>query len=206
MALADDVTRASQAQAAAERMVAVGRAYLLTYEPDLLARAQAAEAKLARTLRTIVSTTEGDEERQRLDPLMASAKRYRDAFAAQLSGEKAPHEPRDVADSLRKQLIPACDEVVAGLDALLSRRLGQLESLRASGRDLRATTLDVMLVLGVLGVVASMLFAWLVATRTRDLISQPFEPDVSPVRPPGGARFSGAHRLSRRTTSVRQRP
>ncbi len=203
--LADDVTRASQAQAAAERMIAVGRGYLLTHEPDFLARAQAAEAKLTRTLRTIVSTTESAEERQPLEPLMVSAKRYRDVFAALLSGEKAPHEPREVADALRKQLIPARDELVAGLDALVSRRLGQLESLRATAREVRATTLDVMLVLGALGVAASMIFAWLVVTRTRDLISQPIASDVSLVRGPNGARVPCAHRLSWRALSVRPR-
>src|SRR5579862_979317 len=40
---ADDLMHASQAQFAAERMVAVGRGYLLTREPELLARAKEAE-------------------------------------------------------------------------------------------------------------------------------------------------------------------
>ena len=53
MALADDVIRVSQAQVAAERMVVVGRAYLLTKEPRLLARAQAASAKLEQTLQVL---------------------------------------------------------------------------------------------------------------------------------------------------------
>jgi hypothetical protein len=206
VALADDVTRASQAQAAAERMIAVGRGYLLTHEPELLVRAQAAEVKLTRTLRTIVSTTDEAEERQRLDPVMAFAKRYRDTFAVLLSGEKAPREPREVAESMRKQLIPARDDLVAGLDELVARRLGQLESLRSSARDLRSTTLDVMLGLGGLGVVASMLFAWLVATRARELGSQRFEPGVVQIRPPDGARVPGPHRLSRRPPSARSRP
>ncbi len=205
VALADDVTRASQTQASAERMLAVGRGYLLSHEPDLLARAQAAEAKLTRTLRTIVSTTDDAEERQRLDPLMVSAKRYRDVFVALVSGENAPKEPRDVAESLRKRLIPARDELVVGLDALVARRLGQLQSVRSSARELRATTLDVILALGVLGVVASLIFAWLVATRARDLSSRPFGPDVSLVRGPNGARLLPAHRLSRRALSVRSR-
>ena len=56
VALTNDVTRASQAQAAAERMVAVGRGYLVTHEPALLVHAQAAEAKLVRTLQTISSS------------------------------------------------------------------------------------------------------------------------------------------------------
>ena len=187
-------------------MIAVGRGYLLTHEPELLVRAQAAEVKLTRTLRTIVSTTDAAEERQRLDPLMASAKRYRDTFAVLLSGEKAPREPREVAEAMRKQLIPARDDLVAGLDELVARRLGQLESLRSSARDLESTTLDVMLGLGGLGVVASMLFAWLVVTRARDLGSQRFEPGVAQIRPPDGARVPGPHRLSRRPPSARSRP
>ena len=126
VALADDVTRASQAQAAAERMIAVGRGYLLTDEPELLARAQAAEVKLTRILRSIVANTAAADERLRLDPLMAAAKRYRDTFGTLLSGDDAPLEPKEVAESMRKQLIPARDDLVAGLDELVARRLGQL--------------------------------------------------------------------------------
>ena len=206
VALADDVTRASQAQAAAERMIAVGRGYLLTDEPELLARAQAAEVKLTRILRSIVANTAAADERLRLDPLMAAAKRYRDTFGALLSGDDAPLEPKEVAESMRKQLIPARDDLVAGLDELVARRLGQLESLRSSARDLRSTTLDVMLVLGGLGVVASMLFAWLVVTRARDLGSQRFEPGLSPVRSSNDTRLSAAHRVSRRAITTRPRP
>ena len=51
-----------------------------------------------------------------------------------------------------------------------------------------------MLVLGGLGVVASMLFAWLVVTRARDLGSQRFEPGLSPVRSSNDTRLSAAHR------------
>src|SRR5205085_5052293 len=74
VALANDMTRVSQAQGAAERMVAIGRGYLLTNEPELLIRAQAADATLARTLQTLVASTNGSAERPDLEPLLASAK------------------------------------------------------------------------------------------------------------------------------------
>ena len=57
VSLANDMTQVSQAEGAAERMVAIGRAYLLANEPELLLRAQAADAKLGRTVQTIAAST-----------------------------------------------------------------------------------------------------------------------------------------------------
>ena len=59
MDLVDDLLRASQAEVAAERMVSMSRAYLLTLEPDLLARAHAAEAKLQQTLQGLERRANG---------------------------------------------------------------------------------------------------------------------------------------------------
>ena len=68
MALADDVIRVSQAQVAAERMVVVGRAYLLTKEPKLLARAQAAGAKLEQALQEFQQEPALSKDPTFLDP------------------------------------------------------------------------------------------------------------------------------------------
>jgi CHASE3 domain sensor protein len=206
VALADDVTRASRAQAAAERMIAVGRGYLLTREPELLARAQAADAKLVRTLLTIVSSVPQGEARSALEPLLRSAKQYRDAFAALLSGERPSHRPQEIADALRKQMIPARDELIAGLDALAAQRLGQLEASRASARERREIAISVMLAVGVSGVAASMLLLWLVVGRARELTAERSGSLAAPIRPSITGRPTAAHRMSRRTLSVRPRP
>jgi hypothetical protein len=203
VALTDDVTRASQAQAAAERMVAVGRGYLLTTEPELLARAQAAEAKLLRTVRTIVASTRTEEERRGLDPLLASAKHYREVFSALLSGENAPYQPREVADAMRKRLIPARDDLTAALDALVARRLGQLEVLRSSARDLRATTVHAMMSLGVVGVLGTVLLVWVVVARARGMAPIRSGATIAYAQPPNGARD---RRFSRRALAARPRP
>ena len=89
VSLANDLTQVSQAEGAAERMVAIGRAYLLANEPELLLRAQAADAKLGRTVQTIVVSTGSIEDRRSLEPLLASAKRYRDVFSDLLSDRKS---------------------------------------------------------------------------------------------------------------------
>jgi hypothetical protein len=205
VALADDVTRASQAQAAAERVIAVGRGYLLTQEPELLARAQAAEAKLGRTLRNIASRAPAGEERGRLEPVLASAKRYRDTFAALLSGENAPREPREIADALRRQLIPARDELVAGLDALAARRLVEVGELRAAAHTRRAIAVDLMLAVGLPGAGISVFLIWLLAVRTRTLIADRSGLIAATVRSSFGERSQPAGRLSRRAQSVGSR-
>jgi CHASE3 domain sensor protein len=104
VALVDDVTRVSQAQAAAERMLVVGRGYLLTEEPELLARAHAAEAKLTRTIRAITVTQRAADDRRQLDELVAKLKHYRETFSALLSGEKPTREPREIAAALKGRL------------------------------------------------------------------------------------------------------
>ena len=182
--LVDDVTRASQAQAAAERMIAVGRGYLLTHEPALLARAQAAEAKLTRTIQTIVSSASEGDERRRLDGVVAAAKRYRNAFGTLLSGEKAPHEPREVADALRRQLIPARDELVVALDGLVEQRLQRMEDLRSAGRARRARTVELMTLLGIVGVVASVFLVWTCARQGRSSASLRSIASLAGTRPP----------------------
>ena len=205
VALADDVTRASQAQATAERMIAVGRGYLLTQEPELLARAQAAEAKLARTLQNIASRAPAGDERGRLEPVLASAKRYRDTFAALLSGEKAPREPREIADALRRRLIPARDELVAGLDALAARRLVEVGQLRAAAHKRGAIAVDLMLAVGLPGAGISVFLIWLLAVHTRALIAARSGPSGATVRASFGERSQPAGRLSRRVQSAHPR-
>ena len=120
------------------------------------------EVKLSRTLQAIVSNASTRDEPRGLEPLLTSAKRYREAFAGLLSGEAAPREPSEIADALRRRLIPARDELIEGLDALAARRLGQVEALRSSAHARRTASLNMMLVLGAPGLAATALLVWLV--------------------------------------------
>jgi hypothetical protein len=206
VALADDVIRASQAQAAAERMIAVGRSYLLTREPELLVRAQAAEVKLSRMLQAIQSNAATRDEPRGLEPLLTAAGDYRETFAAVLSGEAAPREPSEIADALRNRLIPARDELIEGLDTLTARRLGQAEALRSSAHARRTTSVDLMLALGLAGVAATALLVWLVVRRTRELTAESAGAIALAITPSIGARPPPTHRLSRRALSIRPKP
>ena len=171
VALVDDVTRASQAQAAAERMLVVGRGYLLTQEPELLARAQAADAKLRATIRTIVGGAPASDPAQVVNALVVTSARYRGSLSALLSGGQQIREPREVAAALKGQLIPARDELVAVLDVFAARRREQLELRRDAARARRATVFRLTSVLAADGVGASIVLAWLVIRLARNRAS-----------------------------------
>jgi hypothetical protein len=187
-------------------MVAVGRGHLLTHEPELLARAQAAEAKMTRTVRAIIRGTAEGEDRRRLDPLLAAAHRYRDAFRALVSGEDAPRGPREVADSLRRQLIPAREDLAIQLDAVAARRLEETEAVRSAARNRRRTAMSLMYAVAAPGVLAGVFLTWLAVRRSRDMVAIRFAPETMSARSPIGGRSTTLHRLSRRILSVRPRP
>lgn len=159
MALADDVVRVSQAEVAAERMVVVGRAYLLTTEPEFLARAQAASAKLEQTLQELQQGMVSPEDRDLLDAPLNSAGRYRKHFEELVSDPAASASPRALAESLHSRLLPARDRLEADLNALIVRRQQEETEVRASAADWASQAIRVMFVLGVLGVLASVLVA-----------------------------------------------
>ena len=98
MDLVDDLLRASQAEVAAERMVSMSRAYLLTLEPDLLARAHAAEAKLQQTLQGLERRANALHERPLFDPVLISANRYGELVSAIPRGQFGVSTPQAVAD------------------------------------------------------------------------------------------------------------
>jgi hypothetical protein len=194
VALAKEVTRASQAQASAERMVAIGRGYLLTVEPELLARSQAADAKLARTLQAI-ALSRGANDDPPFEPVLSSAKRYREIFSALLSGEVVPREPREVAYALRKRLIPARDDLLSELDGLIAATLGQLEAVRTSDREERTKTLNVIIATGAFGVLASVLLLSILLAGVRAAASVQLEALPSPTEPPRRSRLASVYQF-----------
>jgi hypothetical protein len=200
------VTRASQMQATAERMVAIGRGYLLTVEPELLARSQAAEAKLGRSLQTIAMGRDGSDDLS-LEPVLLSAKRYRDIFSALLSGEVVAREPREVANALRKRLIPARDDLLGELDELIGAKLGQLEAVRVSDRDERTRTMNVVAVTGAFGILASgfLLSILLAGVRAATASAQFVGEAPSQTEPQRGSRLAAVYQFPRKDRTPRPR-
>jgi hypothetical protein len=185
--LAKDVTRASQAQATAERMVAIGRGYLLTVEPGLLVRSQAADAKLARTMQGFSSGAAAGDDRTQLEPVLSSAASYRRIFSAMLSGASPPRGPYEVAHAFRKQLIPARDDLMSELDELITGKLERLEALRSTAREQRTNAMTVVVVTGMAGVLASavLLFVLIGGVRAVAEASESAQPPAYQGRPDG---------------------
>ena len=173
MALADDVIRVSQAQVAAERMVVVGRAYLLTKEPKLLARAQAAGAKLEQTLQELQQEPALSKDPNLLKPLLISAARYQKQFEQLVSDPAASATPTAVAESLRTRLLPARDRLEFDLQELVIKRQQEEAEVRESTGDWASRAIRMMLVLGVLGLVGSSLVALAVIGSLKRLSQAP---------------------------------
>ncbi len=173
MALADDVIRVSQAQVAAERMVVVGRAYLLTKEPELLARAQAAGAKLEQTLQELQQEPALSKDPNLLEPALTSAARYQRAFEEMVSDPAASATPTAVAETLRTRFLPARDRLEFDLQGLIVKRQQGEAEIRESTSDWASRAIRMMLVLGVLGLVGSALVALAVIGSLKRLSHAP---------------------------------
>jgi hypothetical protein len=157
VALTDDVTRASQAQVAAERMVAIGRTYLLSAEPELLYRAQAADAKLARAIILLEQGTFDQDERRRMDDVKAAAHAYRALFATLNSGASLHEDPGVVAAALRERIIPARERLLSALDQFITLRQEALNARRAFARESGRRWMIAFVVLGIGGAGLSVL-------------------------------------------------
>lgn len=156
-ALASDMVRVAQAQVAAERMVVVGRVYLLTSEPEFLARAQAAGAKLEQTLQELQREVASTKDRDLLGPPLLSAANYQRRFEELVSYPAAGATPKALAESLRSRLLPARDRLEADLQELVLRRQQQQADIRESAGKWALRALRLMVMLGVLGPVVSVL-------------------------------------------------
>lgn len=167
--LAGDMVRVAQAQVAAERMVVVGRAYLLTSEPEFLARAQAAGAKLEQTLQELQREMASPNDRNLLGPLLLSAPNYQKRFEKLVSDPAAGATPKALAESLRRRLLPARDRLEADLQELVVRRQQQQAEIRESAGRWASQAIRLMFVLGVAGLVVGALIASGVISRLKQL-------------------------------------
>lgn len=168
VALTDEVTRASQAQVAAERMVAIGRTYLLFAEPELLYRAQAADTKLSQTITLLDQSIVEQDERRGVDDVKAAAHAYRALFATLNSGASAHADSRVVASALRERIIPARERLLSALDRFVARRQAALNVRRVQARESGRRWMIAFVVLGIgeAGLSVSLVFLLWSALRT----------------------------------------
>ena len=161
--LLEDVLRAGQAKVAAERMTVSGRGYLDDGRSELLSRARAAEAKLDLALEGLRASASISEEGGGLGRLPAALSRYREQFESIVVARAAGNDPETARVVMRERLMPARDEAEAELDAMMVRRRERLTALRAQRRDVAARAFRTTAAVGLLGVMAGALCAWVAA-------------------------------------------
>jgi len=158
-AYADDLVQAFRAQLAAEKMVAVGRGYLLVSEPEFLDRLNDAEEQLESSLRTLERPSLSARERALLAEVRNAAEQYRAIFDQIPITSSVEPRARQRA-ILREQLMPRRREVGARLEQLVeTKRQVQAEARRAA-RHMAARTFALVLALSAIAVALSVVLAW----------------------------------------------
>jgi hypothetical protein len=157
MPLVDDLLRASQAQVAAERIVSLSRAYVLTHERTLFARAYATQAELQHTLRDLEQRASALGEGPLFDSVLVSADRYGEALQQFL--DDGTSLPRDWADAGGQRVVPARDRLQDSLDELIGRRQRQIAEIQAATADLAARVVPVMFGICALGFLVGLFVA-----------------------------------------------
>jgi signal transduction histidine kinase len=165
---ADDLMHASEAQVAAERMVAAGRGYLLTREQERLVRSRAAEDQLAAALQSLDRGSVEPSERALLGDVQRSADEYRRLLDSAIEMAANDDDRRDLAEKLREDLIPAREI----LDQKLGRLVVHKQQLQVTARQRAAATASqsvrITVILGGLALLLSALLAWLFTRRLAD--------------------------------------
>jgi signal transduction histidine kinase len=153
-----DLTNAYLAQLAAEKMVAVGRGYLLTPDATALARFQAAETQLDGSLDALDRRGISARERALVAATKRSALHYRtmfdDVIAARANRGQTP------AAMLRDQLLPARENLGAHLEELGEHKRQLQDEARRAARTMDTHTFAFTAALGTAGVLLSILLAW----------------------------------------------
>lgn len=155
---AGDLTNAYQAQLAAEKMVAVGRGYLLAPDPTALDRFHAAEAQLDASLDALDHPGLSAHERGLLAQTKRSALQYRTMFDGVIETDEEHHGQR--AAMLRDRLLPARDDLGARLEQLVGHKKELQHAGRRAARRMDTHTLVLTGGLGTVGVFLSFLLAW----------------------------------------------
>jgi signal transduction histidine kinase len=166
---ADDLTYAWQVQAAAERMVASGRGYLLTSDGDMLARVKDSEALLDSALAALERPDASPAKRELVGAVERAADSYRRQFAALVETTPSTEDRQSLAQALRQRLLPSRDALDGDIKMLMAheRRTQEDTSRRAALVAGRATA--AMLVLGGAAMAMSAVLAWIFTRRLGEI-------------------------------------
>ena len=134
---ATDLTNAYRAQLGAERMVAVGRGYLLAPDPTGLERFHVAEVQLDSSLDALDHVGVSAHERELLAQAKRSAVHYRTMFDDVIESGDQPGPAR--TEMLRDRLIPAREDLGSRLEELVdhNRELQDVARRAAHRMDIR---------------------------------------------------------------------
>jgi signal transduction histidine kinase len=152
---ADDLALGFRAELAAEKMVAIGRGYLLVAEPALLDRLGAAEQELDRALQALERPRLSARETELLADVRGSAARYREIF------DRAPAASTDEARaSFQEQLALRRRDLGTRLAELVDHKRRVQIDARRSARRMAERTLVLILLSSAIAVACSVVLAW----------------------------------------------
>jgi signal transduction histidine kinase len=169
---ADDLEHASRAQAAAERMVAGSRGYLLTGAPALMNGVKRSEEDLDTTLEELDRGTGPAAERELLRNVQQSAARYRHSLDDILRTTTATEDRRTLATVLRDRLLPARGDLEEGIRGLVALKGRQQAVARDEAGEMAVRAVWVTLLLGSAALILSALLAWIFTRRMADIYEQ----------------------------------
>lgn len=200
MSFADDLAFASRALVAGERLVWMARSYALTHEPDLLARARAAEANLQGILRGVGRRANALPEGPLFASVLVGADRYGQAIQQFLRDTTADATPQEVALAFRKRVIPLHDRLETDLEEFMARRREQIAELHMATRDLGARIVPVMIGTCGLGLLASIMLARMAIRGIAGGVG--YVSEGRQLRPDGGRPASSTNTAERSATVV----
>jgi signal transduction histidine kinase len=158
-AYADDVAQAARAQLAAEKMVAIGRGYLLVAEPDFLDRLGAAEDELDAALQALERPGLSRRERELLGDARIAAGQYRAIFDEIPIAASAEARARKHA-IFRDQLMPRRRDVGVRLEQLVAHKRQVEIHAREDARRMAARTFGLVFALSAIALALCALLAW----------------------------------------------
>jgi signal transduction histidine kinase len=169
IAYADDLAHAARAQMAAERMVAVGRGYLLRSEPDLLVRVREAEGQLDIALQSLDRGEAVPHEEDLLGEVKRSAARYRQLLDDTFGATPGTEDRQAMANVLREKLQAAREDLADRLAELVAHRQALQVAARKEATRLATRSVRITLGLGSLALALSTVLAWLFTRRLAEI-------------------------------------
>jgi signal transduction histidine kinase len=161
---ADDVANAARVKAAAERLVAAGRGYLLTSTPEQRTRLQASRGELDAALDALEREDATSTERD----LQAFVRRTVTRYEKQLDVliKTAPSEDRQsLAQALRDRLMPLREDLDGSVEELVAHKRHLQEEARQRAVALARRAVWATVWLGVVSLGLSIGLAWLFTRR-----------------------------------------